>query len=264
MGWGLLTLMVALAGFVSTTLNGLQLLNGLVCFSLVSVKTSVNDSDISSFAISGYKNNHFYDIQSGPCSFDNSTVFTQEEINTFCERYPQGQMNSECGVRSSGEGFVRCTQSVNQSRVYYKYILDVDCNNSIGPNGNSFQLVVSPGSASLRGVVGSESGYTACASVEVRRCQLNHTFYIQFVVVCAAITLLILLARWLMRTALVEPVSFRLSNSERFYGLYEVFKQYGFFSFFNPYRNEPYHLIKGEKFLQNGSCPSSVGGFRGS
>lgn len=249
MGWGLLPLALALAGAFSTALNGLQLLNGLFCFSLVSATTSVVDSDMSSFAISGYENNHFYDIRTGPCSYD-ATGFTGVEINAFCERKPEVQVNNECGVSSPSPGFIRCTQSVKQSRVYYRYILDIDCNLWRQPNGHSFQLMVSPGSAFLQGVETVATGYMACASVEVQRCQLSHTFYFQFSVVCASITLLIFLARALMRTTLVEPVSFRLSNSERFYWLYEVFERYGFFSFFNPYKNEPYHLMKGEKFYK--------------
>jgi hypothetical protein len=154
---------------------------------------------------------------------------------------------NESGVNSSGAGFIRCSQSVYPSRVYYTYILYIDCNHTM-VNAHTFQLMVSPGSAVLRGVETQETGYWACATVEVRRCQLSHTFYFFFAVVCTSITLLIFLARALMRTTLVEPVSFRLSSSERFYWLYEALERYGFFSFFNPYKNEPYHLMKGEKF----------------
>jgi len=250
MGWGLLPLALALAGAFSTSLNGLQLLNGLVCFSLVSATTSVNDSDISSFAISGYKDNHFYVIETGPCAYNTSTGSMGKAIDAFCQLTPGVQMNKECGGNSSGQDFITCTQSVNPSRVYYTYILYIDCNRPQPPNTHTFQLMVSPGSAILQGDEFQATGYWACANVEVRRCQLSHTFYYQFAVVCASITLFIFLARALMRTTLVEPVSFRLSNSERFYWLYEALERYGFFSFFNPYKNEPYHLMKGEKFYK--------------
>jgi hypothetical protein len=250
MGWGLLPLALALAGAFSTCLNGLQLLNGLFCFSLVSATTSVIDSDISSFAISGYKNNHFYDIQTGPCAYNTSTGSMGADIESFCELNPWIQVGEGCGVSRSGKGFITCTQWVNPSRVYYTYILYIDCNQTMELNAHTFQLMVSPGSAFLQGVETQETGYKACVSVEVQRCQLNHIFYFQFAVVCASITLFIFLARALMRTTLVEPVSFRLSNSVRFYWLYQAFERYGFFSFFNPYKNEPYHLMKGEKFYK--------------
>jgi len=250
MGWGLLPLALALAGAFSTCFNGLQLLNGLVCFSLVSATTSVNDTDISSFAISGYKHNHFYVIETGPCAYNTSTGSMGKAIDAFCQLTPGVQMNKECGVNSSGKGFITCTQSVNPSRVYYTYILYIDCNRPQPPDNHTFQLMVSPGSAILQGDEFQATGYWACANVEVRRCQLSHTFYYQFAVVCASITLFIFLARALMRTTLVEPVSFRLSNSVRFYWLYQAFERYGFFSFFNPYKNEPYHLMKGEKFYK--------------
>ena len=60
--------------------------------------------------------------------------------------------------------------------------------------------------------------------------------------------ILIFLARTLMTATLVELVSFRLSNSERCYWLYEAFELYGVPNFFNPYKNEPYIWSGGEKF----------------
>ena len=143
---------------------------------------------------------------------------------------------------------IAITSRIGGSKTFgYEYYLNVDCMNGT-KTSKTFQLSITPGSLSLMGVPVIATGYPTKAIVFTGRCQLSHHFYVIFSSICVAITGTIFLLRASMRTCCVHFWGFRLSNSVTFYWVFKILGRYGFHDFYNPYMNEPYNLVKGEKF----------------
>lgn len=239
-GWGVLIVTMALFSGFSTVLNGLVTLNGLFCFDTVRGEAGLEESAVSSFSAAGYIHNHYYILNTTCADVD---AALRAEPYPFCQKWstigPNGALSSQ--------GII-CNQSISVGRRYmrrYRHNLRVNCTASRIEN-HTFQLTLTPGSSSMTGMVGEFTGYLTTAVVQADSCRLSQQFYIIFASLCIALAATVLTIRALMRTCLVN-LSFRLSNSLNLYGVYKALQKYGFFSFYNPYMNEPYHLVKGEK-----------------
>jgi hypothetical protein len=223
-GLSLILTLFSLLGVISTLLNLLQVLNGLICFSRVETSVGVKDSSISEFAISGFRNNHVWHIDDF-CPRNGSDVYP------FC---------------IFENNHLKCKQENQRSGINYYYEMDINCTPSSEDKSNSFGLQISLGSSSLYGASDNHFNFEVSVVSFTEYCGLNSRFYFLFSIFSLIFVFLVLILRAGLRINFFMITS-KIHLEANF--VYKVLDSFSFFDFCCSKSNTPDFIGRGDEFM---------------